>query len=99
MDCVQYFTGASGTFTTYNYRAVGGQQLQGQNYAFCFRQEEGKIKLSCRIEVLIGLWNQKIFSAPYLSLHVLVLFHKQFFHKMRKRGSGLLHFSLVIYGR
>ena len=44
MDCVQYLTGASGTFMTYNYRAVGGQQLQGQNYAFCFRQEEGKIK-------------------------------------------------------
>ncbi len=45
MDCVQYFTGTSGTFMTYNYRAVGGQQLQSQNYAFCFRQEEGKVQV------------------------------------------------------
>lgn len=35
---MQYFTGASGSFQSYNYQ--GGTLLQSQNYAVCIRQEE-----------------------------------------------------------
>jgi len=38
-NCVQYFTGVSGNFQTYNHQ--GGVQLADQEYNFCFRQEEG----------------------------------------------------------
>ena len=37
-DCLQYFTGVSNTFQSYNYPT---QYLDGQNYVNCFRQEEG----------------------------------------------------------
>ena len=40
-DCVQYFTGKTGTFQTYNYQAGMGQLLADQDYSTCFRQEEG----------------------------------------------------------
>jgi len=38
-DCTHYFTGASGTFKSFNFD--GGHMLQTQNQAFCFRQEKG----------------------------------------------------------
>ncbi len=37
--CVQYFTGTSGRFATYNHQE--GRQLGLQAYSICFRQEEG----------------------------------------------------------
>ncbi len=40
-DCVQYFTGASGTFMSYNF--AGGTHLISQNYQTCIRQEQGNI--------------------------------------------------------
>ena len=39
-DCVQYFTGASGSFQSYNFQ--GGTLLEGQNYAVCVRQEKSQ---------------------------------------------------------
>ena len=41
-DCRQYFTGVSGTFSSYNY--AGAQMLQTQQYTDCFRQEQGMHK-------------------------------------------------------
>ena len=38
-DCVQYLTGASGNFMSFNQQ--GGNQLRNQNYNVCIRQEEG----------------------------------------------------------
>jgi len=40
-NCVQYFTGTSGNFQSYNHQ--GGVQLADQEYKLCFRQELGKI--------------------------------------------------------
>ncbi len=40
--CLQYFTGTSGTISSYNHQ--GGVQLADQNYNLCLRQEEGKRK-------------------------------------------------------
>lgn len=40
-DCVQYFTGVSGTFQSYNFAATTPQAIANQNYLYCFRQEEG----------------------------------------------------------
>jgi hypothetical protein len=37
--CFQYHTGVTGTIQNYNF--AGGQQLAGQNYKNCIRQEEG----------------------------------------------------------
>jgi len=37
--CFQYHTGVTGTIQSYNF--AGGQQLVGQNYKNCIRQEEG----------------------------------------------------------
>jgi len=37
--CFQYHTGITGTVQNYNF--AGGQQLAGQNYKHCIRQEEG----------------------------------------------------------
>jgi len=37
--CFQYHTGITGTIQSYNF--AGGQQLVGQNYKNCIRQEEG----------------------------------------------------------
>eukprot|EP00095_Tigriopus_kingsejongensis_P003719 snap_masked-scaffold617_size123379-processed-gene-0.6 protein:Tk03719 transcript:snap_masked-scaffold617_size123379-processed-gene-0.6-mRNA-1 annotation:"hypothetical protein AaeL_AAEL007147" len=37
--CTQYFTGASGTISSYNH--AGGQMLQAQMYTNCIRQELG----------------------------------------------------------
>ncbi len=45
-DCRQYFTGASGTFKSYNFG--GGLMLAGQMYTYCFRQELGKKSLYYR---------------------------------------------------
>jgi len=42
-DCVQYFTGISGTVENYNF---GNQLIQNQDYDNCIRQEEGY----CRIQ-------------------------------------------------
>jgi len=42
-DCVQYFTGTSGTVQSYNFQ--GGTQLAAQEYNICLRQEEGLIFL------------------------------------------------------
>jgi len=37
--CFQYHTGTTGTLQSYNF--AGGNQLVGQNYKHCIRQEEG----------------------------------------------------------
>ncbi len=39
-DCRQYFTGATGSFKSYNF--AGGVLLASQQYTNCFRQEQGK---------------------------------------------------------
>jgi len=39
--CVQYFTGTSGTISSYNHQ--GGIQLADQNYKLCTRQELGML--------------------------------------------------------
>lgn len=41
--CVQYYTGVSGTFTSFNYP---NQMLGAQQYATCFRQEKGYCTIS-----------------------------------------------------
>merc|ERR1711997_646715 len=51
-DCVQYFTGVSGTVQNYNF---GGQLLQSQTYDNCIRQEKGY----CRIQ-----WQQNSATTP-----------------------------------
>ena len=38
-DCAQYFTGAGGSFKSYNF--AGGVQLQNIQYTICIRQELG----------------------------------------------------------
>eukprot|EP00095_Tigriopus_kingsejongensis_P007869 maker-scaffold127_size327531-snap-gene-0.8 protein:Tk07869 transcript:maker-scaffold127_size327531-snap-gene-0.8-mRNA-1 annotation:"PREDICTED: uncharacterized protein LOC100161421" len=43
-DCVQYFTGVSGGFQSYNFQ--GGQLIDNQAYTTCFRQEEGFCEIS-----------------------------------------------------
>lgn len=40
-DCVQWYTGRSGTVENYNYNAGSGQVLAAQNYATCVRSERG----------------------------------------------------------
>jgi hypothetical protein len=41
-DCLQYYTGPAGSFTSYNFQGgSGGALSNGQNYNICFRQEEG----------------------------------------------------------
>eukprot|EP00094_Tigriopus_californicus_P001547 TCALIF_01496-PA protein Name:"Protein of unknown function" AED:0.20 eAED:0.20 QI:54/0.5/1/1/0.83/0.85/7/232/178 len=37
--CAQFFTGVSGTITSYNFQ--GGEFLRNQDYTHCIRQEEG----------------------------------------------------------
>ncbi|CAG0917003.1 unnamed protein product [Notodromas monacha] len=39
--CLQYFTGISGRFYTFNYDNAQGQQLANQDYSFCIRMEAG----------------------------------------------------------
>ena len=39
--CLQYFTGASGTFKTFNFDAVESSHLAKQEYSACIRQEPG----------------------------------------------------------
>ncbi len=39
--CLQYFTGAAGTFSTYGHNNGDGVQPTGQRYSFCFRREQG----------------------------------------------------------
>ena len=41
-DCLQYFTGTSGSFRSFNFQMATPQILQMQDYSICFRQEEGK---------------------------------------------------------
>lgn len=38
-DCVQFFTGTSGLFSSYNF--AGGMLIHNQEMAVCFRQEDG----------------------------------------------------------
>jgi len=52
-DCVQYFTGLSGSVNSYNY--AGGQIIQSQDYDNCIRQESGY----CRIQ-----WQQNSATTP-----------------------------------
>ena len=35
--CLQYFTGSTGTITTYNYNSAGGVLLTNQDYSICVR--------------------------------------------------------------
>ena len=35
--CLQYFTGNTGTITTYNYNSAGGVLLTNQDYSICVR--------------------------------------------------------------
>jgi len=37
--CLQYFTGTTGTITTYNYNSGGGVLLTNQDYSICLRSE------------------------------------------------------------
>merc|ERR1712064_252717 len=52
-DCVQYFTGITGTVENYNHQ--GGQLLNSQNYQNCIRTEKGY----CRIQ-----WKQNPATTP-----------------------------------
>jgi len=53
VDCVQYFTGISGSVQTYNHQ--GSQLLHTQNYQNCIRTEKGY----CRIQ-----WKQSSTTSP-----------------------------------
>ncbi len=44
-DCVQYYTGFSGTFRSFNWQTTTPQLLHAQNYFMCFRQEEGNFEI------------------------------------------------------
>jgi len=44
-NCVQYFTGTTGTLTSYNYLATGGIELTQQNMAVCVRAEANNCKI------------------------------------------------------
>ena len=46
-ECLQYFTGTSGSFQSYNYNSGNGQLLDEQDYTTCFRQEEGENSVYC----------------------------------------------------
>ena len=52
-NCVQYFTGLSGSVETYNHQ--GAQVLQGMNYQNCIRTEKGY----CKIQ-----WKQSSTTTP-----------------------------------
>ena len=52
-DCVQYFTGTSGSIQSYNHQ--GSQFLQGQDYQNCIRTEAGY----CKIQ-----WKQASTTSP-----------------------------------
>ena len=52
-DCVQYFTGISGSVQNYNF--AGGQMLQSQTYVNCIRTEKGY----CGIQ-----WKQSSTTSP-----------------------------------
>jgi len=52
-NCVQYFTGLSGSVETYNHQ--GGNVLQGMNYQNCVRTEKGY----CKIQ-----WKQSSTTTP-----------------------------------
>ncbi len=40
MDCLQYFTSATGRVKSFNWQdTAGAQQLNNQNYNMCFRTE------------------------------------------------------------
>ncbi len=43
-DCLQYFTGSTGTFQSYNYQSgsASNAMLQSQTYTICIRKELGK---------------------------------------------------------
>jgi hypothetical protein len=45
-DCLQYYTGIAGTFSSFNY--AGGNLLQSQQYKICFRTEAGYCKIAYR---------------------------------------------------
>lgn len=40
-DCLQYFTGVSGRFTTFNFDAVRETHTADWRYSICVRQESG----------------------------------------------------------
>lgn len=54
-NCAQYFTGVSGSFSSYNFG--GGQFLANQRYDTCFRREQGKVTAFCSGDML-GFLNQ-----------------------------------------
>ena len=37
--CLQYYTGVSGTITSFNYDNINGRQLSNQDYSICIRTE------------------------------------------------------------
>jgi len=39
--CLQYHTGDSGSFSTFNYAATSGRHINSHDYSICIRQEEG----------------------------------------------------------
>jgi len=45
-DCLQYFTGVSGTFQSFNFQTATGMITSNLNYKICFRQEEGGFHFS-----------------------------------------------------
>ncbi|EFX82920.1 hypothetical protein DAPPUDRAFT_316208 [Daphnia pulex] len=50
MDCLQYFTGRTGTVKSFNWRDVTGtatRQLANQDYSICFRTAPGFAKTLC----------------------------------------------------
>ena len=52
-DCVQYYTGKSGVFKSYNF--VNGRLQQSLNMAICFRQELG---MKCQPHIFFGMQHQ-----------------------------------------
>ena len=41
--CLQWETGVTGRFSTFNYQDVDGVHLRNQDYSYCIRQEYGKL--------------------------------------------------------
>ena len=50
---MQYLTGVSGAFRSFNFQATTPQELQAQNYYVCIRQEQGEVKKSKLKQVAI----------------------------------------------
>ena len=67
-DCVQYFTGASGSVQSYNFQ--GGQLLTQQQYTNCVRTEKGYCGKSSHLSpltilLLLGiLWKESSSTSP-----------------------------------